>query len=185
MSARTICALVVMGLALVAAPTYAEQATQPAHHQRGAMMGAGHESVMGAGGGSMMGAGGMPMMGACGQMMGVMSMMGAMAGHVEGRLAFLKTELEITDAQLPQWDKFAAALRDNSKAMEAMMPGGTAGTAGSATLPDRLAMREKMMAAHLDALRKLTNAVTPLYAAFSVEQKKTADDLIAPMGMMM
>jgi hypothetical protein len=27
-----------------------------------------------------------------------------MAKHIEGRLAFLKTELKITDAQLPLWN---------------------------------------------------------------------------------
>ena len=30
-----------------------------------------------------------------------------MSEHVEGRLAFLKTELKITDAQLPLWNSFA------------------------------------------------------------------------------
>jgi hypothetical protein len=45
--------------------------------------------------GSMPGSsGGMPMM-------GMMRMMGSMADHVEGRIAFLKTELKITDAQQP------------------------------------------------------------------------------------
>lgn len=175
---RKRCASLALATALaLTAPALAQQAVEPGHHPGGAMMNAGG---MPSGMMSMMrGDEGMGAMG-----MGGMRMMAAMTGHVEGRLAFLKAELKITDAQLPQWDKFADAVRVNSKAMEAMMPGGTAGTAGSATLPDRLAMREKMMAAHLDALRKLTNAVTPLYAAFSVEQKKTADDLIAPMGMM-
>jgi hypothetical protein len=49
--------------------------------------------------------GGMPMMG--GQQMGGMPMMGmmqvmmrGMAGHIEGRIAFLKAELKITDAQM-------------------------------------------------------------------------------------
>jgi hypothetical protein len=32
-----------------------------------------------------------------------------MAGHVEGRIAFLKTELKITEAQSPQWNQFAEA----------------------------------------------------------------------------
>ena len=46
-------------------------------------------------------------------------------------------------------------------------------------------MREKMMTAHLEALRKFKAAVDPLYAALSDEQKKTADELlIGPMGMM-
>jgi light-regulated signal transduction histidine kinase (bacteriophytochrome) len=32
----------------------------------------------------------------------------------EGRLAFLKAELKITEAQTKGWDAFAAALRDNT-----------------------------------------------------------------------
>ena len=44
-----------------------------------------------------------------------MPMMAAMAGHVEGRLAFLKTELKITDAQLPLWNAVADAVRANAK----------------------------------------------------------------------
>ena len=55
----------------------------------------------------------------------------------------------------------------------------------SATLPEKLAAREKMMTAHLEGLRKLKVAVDPLYAALSEEQKKTADQLmLSPMGMM-
>ena len=53
-----------------------------------------------------------------------------------------------------------------------------------ATLPDKLANREKTMAARLEQLRKLKATVEPLYAALSDEQKKTADELIfGPMGM--
>src|SRR5579859_4383022 len=39
------------------------------------------------------------------------------SSHIEGRIAFLKTELKITDAQQAQWDKVAAAMRENSQAM--------------------------------------------------------------------
>src|SRR5450755_491058 len=41
--------------------------------------------------------------------------------HVEGRLAYLKTELGITDAQLPQWNAFADAMRDGAKSMQVAM----------------------------------------------------------------
>jgi hypothetical protein len=34
-----------------------------------------------------------------------------MASHIDGSLAFLKTELKITDAQLPLWDAFARMRR--------------------------------------------------------------------------
>src|SRR5262249_57794403 len=103
---------------------------------------------------------------------------------VEGRLAFLKTELKITDAQLPLWNAVADAIRANAKTM-GDMAGGMMGGSQTATLPEKLAMREKMMAAHLEALRKFKAAAVPLYAALSEEQKKTPDDLLAgPMGMM-
>ena len=66
-------------------------------------------------------------------------------------------------------------------AMSEGMMGSTQGT----TLPDKLALREKMMTQHLEALRQFKTAVDPLYAAFSDEQKKTADELLmGPMGMM-
>ena len=106
-----------------------------------------------------------------------------MARHVEGR-AFLKTELKITDAQLPLWNAVADAMRANAKSM-GDMAGGMMGGSQTAALPDKLAMREKMMTAHLEALRKFKAAVDPLYTALSDEQKKTADELlIGPMGMM-
>src|SRR6516164_90154 len=102
----------------------------------------------------------------------------------EGRLAFLKTELKITDAQLPLWNAVADAMRANAKNM-GDMAGGMMGGSETATLPDKLAMREKMITTHLEALRKFKAAVDPLYAALSDEQKKTADELlIGPMGMM-
>jgi hypothetical protein len=180
-------ASLVLALGLVAIPALAQQDTRSEHHPGSAMPGQSTSS-----GGSMMGAGSMPMMGMMRMMMGDqgmgmsgMRMMAMMAGHVEGRLAFLKTELKITDAQMPLWNAFAEAVRANAKAMEQMMQGGMMGTGQSASLPEKLAMREKMMAAHLDALRKLKTAVDPLYAAFSEEQKKTADEImLTPMGMM-
>jgi hypothetical protein len=110
---------------------------------------------------------------------------GAGVGHVEGRLAFLKTELKITDAQLPLWNAVADAIRANAKNMSAMMSGGMMAGSGTAALPDKLALREKMMTVHLDALRRFKAAVDPFYAALSPEQKKTADQLLmGPMGMM-
>lgn len=116
--------------------------------------------------------GGMPMMG----------MMQMMAGHVEGRIAFLKTELKITDAQMPVWNAVADAIRAAPKDVSGMpcMPM----MQSSDTLPERLAAREKAMTAHLEALRKLRSAVEPLYVALSDDQKKTADQLmIGPIGM--
>ena len=178
---RKICAWWVLMLVLAAGPGFAQQPRPDQHHPGGAPPSA----VMP--GGGMAGAdGGMPMMGMMRMMgqdgMGGMSMM---AGHVEGRLAFLKTELKITDAQLPLWNAVADAIRANAKSMSEMMSGGMMGSSQTARLPEKLALREKMITAHLEALRKFKAAVDPLYAALSDEQKKTADELlIGPMGMM-
>ena len=120
-------------------------------------------------------------------MMGMMQMMmgqHGMAGHIEGRIAFLKTELKITDAQQPLWNAVADAMRTTAKEMAAM-PNCMSMMRSSGTLPEKLAAHEKAMVAHLEVTRKLSAAVEPLYVALSDDQKKTADQLmIGPMGMM-
>ena len=178
---RKIWGSLVLMLGLMAGPAPAQQPQHEAHHPPAPPAAAGPGMP-----GGMAGGGEMPMMSMMRMMMGRdgMSMMGAMARHVEGRLAFLKTELKITDAQLPLWNAVADAIRANAKTM-GDMSGGMMGGSQTATLPDKLAMREKMMTAHLEALRKFKAAADPLYAALSDEQKKTADELlIGPMGMM-
>ena len=171
-----------LALALLAGPASAQQPDHEQHHPGETPPGA-------AASGPGMQGGGMPMRGMMRMMMGEdempgMRMMAAMAGHVEGQLAFLKTELKITDAQLPLWDAVADVIRANARSMRSMAEG-MMGSAQTAALPDRLAAREKMMSAHLEALRKFKAAIDPLYAAFSDEQKKTADELLmGPMGMM-
>jgi hypothetical protein len=184
---RKTCAVLVVILALLVGPGRAQQTQHDQHHPDAA---AAPPAAM-PGGSSMpgAGAGGMPVMDMMRMMMGQggMPMMAAMAGHVEGRLAFLKTELKITDAQLPVWNAFAQAARENGKAMEDMMQGGgMMEMSQTGTLPDKLAAREKMLSARLDAVRKLKAAAEPLYAALSADQKKTADEImVSPMGMMM
>ena len=129
----------------------------------------------------------MPMMGN-GQMMGQYGMMGMqmMAQHVEGRIAFLKTELKITDAQLPQWNAFAQALRDRATAMQGMQSTMMGMMNQGGTLPDKLTAQEKFLADRLEAIRKQKTAAGPLYASLSDDQKKSADELmIGPMGVMM
>jgi hypothetical protein len=132
---------------------------------------------------------------------GMMPMMGMKdpTRHVEGRLAFIKAELAITEAQQPQWQAFADAFRANVKRMGemhaamgsgAMMPsaphgGGMAGAMhGGAPLPERFESAERHMTMHLEMLRNMKTPATQLYAALSADQKKTADEIIrGPMGM--
>lgn len=125
---------------------------------------------------------------------GMMPMMGMMnpAEHIEGRIAFLKTELKITDTQMPQWNAFADALRSSAKRMGDLMAAGhgtmmemMSGQAGMPSLPDRIERAEAHMSAQLEMLRAMKGPATQLYAVLSDDQKRVADRLIhGPMGMM-
>jgi len=187
MSHRKSAVAIAVVAAFLASSALAQQQAAPAPQAApGAMMPGGMPMGMmaqGMPGGMMPGGGGMPMMGMMG-MMGPDGMGAMMARHVEGRIAFLKTELKITDAQQKLWTAVADAMRANATSMGGM-PHGMAMKGSAATLPDRLASRETAMAAHLEQLRKLKAAIEPLYAAFDSDQKKTADELMSgPMGMM-
>ncbi len=111
---------------------------------------------------------------------------GMMSAHIDGRLAYSKAELKITDAQEHLWDAYAEAAQGRAKAMSArctaMMGGAGAGTTN---LLERMDQREQFMAAQLDALRAMNAAMKPLYDSFSDSQKQVADRLFwGPMGMM-
>jgi hypothetical protein len=144
---------------------------------QGGMTGSGMMTGMMGAGISMMGAGQTPTCsgGACG--------MGGMAtiDHVEGRIAFLKTELKITDAQNDIWNVFADALRDNARKLGELR--GTITAQGA--LVDRLAWQEKWFTARADNTRSIRTTYTDLAARLSDDQKKTAEQLLAPhIGMM-
>jgi hypothetical protein len=150
----------------------------------------GMQGMMGGGGMMNMMGGKMPMM----DMMQMMQMMrhdgtGGMAtiDHVEGRIAFLRTELKITDAQTDAWNAFADALRANAKGLGEVRSLMIAGMAGPAqqSLVDRLALQEKWLAARLEGTRAIKSALTNLVSTLSEDQKRAADELLAPhMGMM-
>ena len=135
---------------------------------------------------SPMGSGAMPGMGQTNGMMGgnMMAMMGSMtpmmsgmmSSHVEGRLAFLKTELKITVDQSAAWDRFADAYRAAGTSMHAMQ--GSMMGMMQGDLPSRLAAHQKMMSAHLDAMQTISGPLNALYAVLGADQKKAADDLI-------
>lgn len=141
--------------------------------ESGSMMGD-HGSMMGDRG-SMMGGGGM-MQGMGG---GALAMCGRMTAHIEGRLAFLKAELKITPEQESLWDTYAAAIRDNAKTIS---KGCTAMMEQSKDkrppLPERLDTYAQFMQSRIEALRAVSQALKPLYAALSDTQKDVADQMI-------
>ena len=52
------------------------------------------------------------------------------------------------------------------------------------SLPDRLNWAEQHMTAHMEMLQAIKGPTTQLYVVLSDEQKRIADQLIGPMGMM-
>lgn len=119
---------------------------------------------------------------------GVMSMMMG-PGHTEGRLAFIRVELKITDAQMPQWNAFADAVRANAAAVTDMYRSMKFRQPSGTNLPERLANEEVAVSAHLAALKKIREAVNNLYGVLSPEQMKIADSIVIggmgiPIGMM-
>ena len=103
---------------------------------------------------------------------------------MEGRLDTLKTELGITDAQLPQWNAFADAMRARMTAMQGMRVQ-MMKQDKTASWPERLAQHEKRLSAHLDAMKAMEGPVKALWDSLSAEQRRKAEDLMSgPMGMM-
>ncbi len=158
------------------------------------------------------GMGNMPMMGMMNDMKNMMSRMSMMnsmgmmqsAGmmgpgmggmatidHVEGRIAFLRAELKITDAQADAWNGFADALRANAKRLAevraSMMAKPADAQPKALTIAERLDRQEQWLQARLDGTRAMKSAFAKLNETLSDDQKKAASDLLAPhmgMGMM-
>ena len=133
----------------------------------------------------MMGRGGMMgMMGGGCPMMGMMGGEGNMPSFAEGRTAFIKAELAITDAQKSVWEAYSAALRKNLESMQGMRKT-MMGTMQAASPVERLDRHITAMEARLQSLKEVKPALADLYAALSDDQKKKADGLLTGMGCMM
>lgn len=100
--------------------------------------------------------------------------MGAMAA---GRLAYLKSKLNITDAQADAWNGYADAVNgrvDKMSEMRQHMMGKM--RTGSAT--ERMDARIAGMEAMLESMKTVNPAIQSLYMVLTDEQKKIADQLI-------
>ena len=139
--------------------------------------------MMGMGMMSEMPTGMMAMMGANCPMMGMMRGTDTSA-FPEGRIAFLKAELGITDAQKSAWEAYAAAIKKNLEGMQGMRE--TMMKVMQAKSPvERLDAHIGAMESRLGALGELKPALASLYSALSEEQRKKADELLTGMGCMM
>lgn len=167
-------AAAVLASTLLAAPVFAQTANHAEHHPQEGAAATADPSATGKTTGE-----GMNMSGMMGMMSGMHAGIGDCMGeatldHVEGRIAFLRTELRITDAQNATWNAFADALRAAAQKSAPMT--GTMTVEGG--LLDRIDRQERGLTAKLDGVRALKTAFAPLYAALSDEQKKAADPLV-------
>lgn len=190
MKPKSVVALSIVTLLTASTLGFAQTQSDPHHPEPGANVTPGSQGqqeppVMNMMGDMMKMMCGMKMMGD-GQMgMGGMDMsdMG-MTERVEGRIAFLRAEMQITDTQSKTWDAFAIVLRSNAKRLkEASML-----APADASTPEvlvQLESQERMLAARLDGVRAMRGAFIPLYHSLSAVQRKAADELLAShMGLM-
>ncbi|AND94137.1 Spy/CpxP family protein refolding chaperone [Bradyrhizobium diazoefficiens] len=110
---------------------------------------------------------------------------GAMSGpadvteRLEGRIAFLKAELQISDKQVADWNNVADALRSSRQhLLDARKMLAMDDRLGSA---DRLEHYERHLSERLEALKAARVAFTRLYASLNESQKQTADTILLPL----
>ncbi|HTO79089.1 MAG TPA: Spy/CpxP family protein refolding chaperone [Methylocystis sp.] len=139
----------------------------------------GHDMM---GGHDMGGMGGHDMMGSgMGAMMRKMTC--GFAEHLDGRLAYLKAELKLTDAQQAAWTSFTDAYRAAAQtglqkcaALDAAASGDHAKHHG---VLGHLTMMERHMTDHLEVVRALKAAIEPFFATLTEEQKKAAEQAMS------
>jgi hypothetical protein len=103
-----------------------------------------------------------------------------MLDRVEGRLAFVKAEFKITEAQTPAWNELAAAIRSAAKQHNERMRSAFK-DASERTLPERLDLQEQLMTARIEEIKQVRGSLKTLYAQLSEEQKREADHVVLPM----
>jgi len=102
--------------------------------------------------------------------------------HIEGRIAYLKAELKITDAQQPQFDAVAKVMRDNAKSMHDAFESLRGDRSQPRTALSRLEARAKFAQLRADGDAKMLAVFRPLYQAMSPDQQKAADEMLGHHG---
>ena len=103
--------------------------------------------------------------------------------HVEARIAYLHTKLNITPAQEELWKNVAEVMLDNAKKMDELIKARSA-NAATMTPIDDLKSYSEIADAHADGLRQFIPVFEPLYASMSDAQKINADKLFRHHGPM-
>lgn len=94
----------------------------------------------------------------------------------EQRIRALQTQLHVTDAQMPQWNAFAQAMRDNATSTDTLFRQRASSAAAMSAL-DNMKSYAQVARAYTDNTEALANAFEVLYGVLSDQQKQTIDTL--------
>ena len=92
------------------------------------------------------------------------------------RIQALRAQLHITDAQAPQWNAFAQAMRDNATSTDALFRQ-RASAAATMSAVDNMKSYAKVARAYADNTEALATAFEALYGVLSDQQKQAVDTL--------
>src|SRR5260370_3677457 len=99
--------------------------------------------------------------------------------HIEGRIAYMKAELKISDAQAPQFERVAQAMRDNAKSVDQAMQQMRGNRDQPQNAVERLEARSQFASLRAQFSQRFLDAFKPLYASLSDDHQKAADDILA------
>jgi hypothetical protein len=100
------------------------------------------------------------------------------AEHIEGHIAFLKTELNITPAQESLWNAVATVMRVDVAEFERLKPQQSGKMPSRPTALQHLEERAAYMAQRAKSEQRFLDAFRPLYEKLSDAQKQSADELL-------
>jgi hypothetical protein len=93
---------------------------------------------------------------------------------VEQRISELHARLNITDAQSKPWDAFAQTMRDNAQKADQAFRDRAQKLSGM-NADDAMKSYADLAQMHADNMKKMSAAMSDLYAVLSPDQKQTAD----------
>jgi hypothetical protein len=102
--------------------------------------------------------------------------------RIEGRIAFLKAEMKVTDAQNAPWNAVTSVMRQNDRATRDLFRQFRESRDKPMSAIARLEWRERFASARTDSARNFLAAFRPLYESMSADQKRSADELLAHRG---
>lgn len=114
-----------------------------------------------------------------GAMPGNIEQHGSSAARLEGRIAFLRTELRITANQTPDWESFATALRAGREHLDAARSALTDSSSAAEPMA-RLESYESHLKARFEAIHSTRMAFGALFGQFDDSQKRMATSMMLP-----